>query len=340
MREAWGQLAPFANRPTRSSRSITDVSSARLERHFEARLTQTSCPDVGHNVLLMGAKIIRLRYAGTCRECGLALAASTRAWWDAEARSTTCLDCTKAESAETPRTEVVAAEETASLPEPPKPSFSGQAGASAQREYEKRHQRREAKIDQRWGRLAGVVKFLSDDPQSTRAWARGSDGERRLAASLTRRVGERAVLLHDCKVPKTRGNIDHIAIAASGVWVIDAKTYKGLVERRDKGGWFTTDYRLYVNGRDRTKLAEGLAWQVQAVRAALEGSDVPIHAALCFIDAEWKYFAKPFRLRDAWVTWGQKLAEMIAADGPLTEAEVVHIADRLATALPPMVPAP
>ena len=122
------------------------------------------------------------------------------------------------------------------------------------------------------------------------------------------------------------------------MWVIDAKTYTGLVERRDKGGWFKTDYRLYVNGRDRTKLAEGLRWQVEAVRTALGDVDAPVHAALCFIDAEWKLFPKPFQLHDAWVTWGQKLAEMIAADGPLTEVDVMHVADRLGTALPPMVP--
>jgi hypothetical protein len=69
------------------------------------------------------------------------------------------------------------------------------------------------------------------------------------------------------------------------------------------------------------------------VRNALVGSDVPVHAALCFIDAKWKLFAKPFQLRGAWVTWGQKLAEMIAADGPLSEVDVMHVADRLATAL-------
>jgi hypothetical protein len=242
------------------------------------------------------------------------------------------MDCASDDDAEGDPTDPPIAVETA-LQAAPTPPHVGQAGASAQRAYEKRHQRREAKIDQRWGRFAGVVKFLSDDPQSTRAWAKGSEGERRLAESLTKRVGDRAVLLHDCKVPKTRGNIDHIAIAASGVWVIDAKTYKGLVERRDKGGWFRTDFRLYVDGRDRTKLADGLGWQVEAVRNALVGSDVPVHAALCFIDAEWKLLAKPFQLRDAWVTWGQELAEMIAADGPLSEVDVMHVADRLATAL-------
>ncbi len=215
---------------------------------------------------------------------------------------------------------------------------TGLAGASAQLKYEKLHQHREQKIDQRWGRFAGVVKFLSEDPQSTRAWAKGSEGERRLAAHLARAVGDRAVLLHDRKVPRTRGNIDHLAIAASGIWVIDAKNYKGMVERRDKGGWLRTDYRLYVGGRDQTKLVDGLGWQIDAVRGALSGADVPINAALCFIEAEWKLFAKPFQHNGVWVTWAKKLAEMIATPGSLTPEDVTQIADRLATALPPVVP--
>src|SRR4051794_27144222 len=109
-----------------------------------------------------------------------------------------------------------------------RPPDSGQAGASAQREYQRRHDRREVEIDQRWGRFAGAVKVVAGEPASTLAWAKGSAEERRLAASLTKRVGDRAVLLHDRKVPNTRGNIDHLAIAPSGIWLIDAKTYRGL----------------------------------------------------------------------------------------------------------------
>jgi hypothetical protein len=200
----------------------------------------------------------------------------------ADLRSITCVNCVPLDSSPADPDEPPTAAEVA-----PAPSQVGQAGGSALREYERRHQRREARIDERWGRLAGLVKFLVDDAQSTRAWATGSQGERRLAESLRSRVGDRAVLLHDRKVPRTRGNIDHLAIAASGVWVIDAKTYRGRVERRDKGGWFRTDLRLYVNGRDRTRLVGGLGWQVDAVGRALSGSDVPVHAALCFIDADW-----------------------------------------------------
>lgn len=73
------------------------------------------------------------------------------------------------------------------------------------------------------------------------------------------------------------------------------------------------------------------------MRSALGATEVPIHAALCFIEADWNLFAKPFQLDGVWVTWAQKLAEMIAAPGPLTLEKVTDVADRLAKALPPAV---
>ena len=67
-------------------------------------------------------------------------------------------------------------------------------------------------------------------------------------------------------------------------------------------------------------------------------AEVPVHAALCFIEADWNLFAKPFQLDGVWVTWAQKLAEMIAAPGPLTLEQVTDVADKLAVALPPAAP--
>ena len=36
--------------------------------------------------------------------------------------------------------------------------------------------------------------------------------------------------------------------------MIDAKRYTGKIERRDRGWIFERDWRLYVHGRDRTKV--------------------------------------------------------------------------------------
>ncbi len=284
----------------------------------------------------VGARTIRLRYAGKCSGCGTELQAGTEAHWDRATRSITCLRCLDGASSAPPEPPASAAPGLVESRQPaPRPTLSpSDAGGSAQAEYERRHRKREERLDARWGRFAGVAKFLSDDPQSTKAWARGAQGERRLAAHLTRVLGDRAVFLHDRK--HGRANIDHLVVASSGVWVIDAKNYEGRVEHRNVGGWFgPADNRIFVGGRDKTKLAAGLGWQVEAVRSALGELDVPVQPVLCFTSSDWGLFAKPFRHDGVLVTWASKLAELIAEPGPLGPEDVEIVAQRLGQRLKP-----
>jgi len=226
----------------------------------------------------MGTKLIRLRYAGTCSQCASVLAPDTRGWWDSEARTATCVDCHPAE--DDSRVQVAAPDQIQGITNSDSitPLATGEAGASARQMFEQKHRRREERIERKWGRLAGVVKFVSTDPQSARAWANGSTGERRLASLLVKSLGDRAALLHDRKIPGSRANIDHLAIAASGIWIIDAKNYTGKVEQRDVGGLFSTDQRLYVNGHDYTELVAGFAWQINAVLEAIGDAEIHRHA--------------------------------------------------------------
>jgi hypothetical protein len=221
-----------------------------------------------------------------------------------------------------------------SLPKLPATSL---AGASAQLMYEKKHRGRQADMDAKWGRLSGVVKFLSDDPQSIKAWAKGARGERALADYLRSTVGDRTVMLNDLRIPRSRANIDHIVIAASGIWIVDAKSYSGKVEQRDVGGWLKTDKRLYVNGRDQSRLVVGLVKQINAVYEAIQDADISVKAALCFVDSEWGRFAKPFLQGGALVTWPERLSQAIAEPGPLTPVEVLRVGQQLARALPAAV---
>ena len=73
--------------------------------------------------------------------------------------------------------------------------------------------------------------------------------------------------LHNRRMPANRGDIDHIAVAPSGVYVIDTKDWKGKVEIQSP--WFGAP-KLLINGRDRTKLIDGLERQVAAVRSVLD----------------------------------------------------------------------
>lgn len=165
----------------------------------------------------------------------------------------------------------------------------GSAGASSQREYERRKGERESRVKARFGRRLGALLLAaSDEPQTTRVWALGSEGERALAAALATVDG--IEVIHDRRVPGTRANIDHIVIGPAGVFVVDAKAHAGNIRVRDVGGLFKKDGRLFVGRRDCSRLADDMGWQVAAVRRALTaepGSLPPITPVLCFVNGEW-----------------------------------------------------
>ncbi|MBA2385202.1 MAG: NERD domain-containing protein [Actinobacteria bacterium] len=119
---------------------------------------------------------------------------------------------------------------------------------------------------------------LSDEPHGVRAWGKGTHGEESLGAKLNKLATERIVILHDRRIPGGRANIDHIAVAPGGVFVIDAKHYAGQVEKRNLGNIFRADIRLYVGRRDCTKILHGSEDQAEIVRDALAPlgfSDIP-----------------------------------------------------------------
>jgi hypothetical protein len=216
---------------------------------------------------------LQLRRPDTCATCSRPLAAGTSAWWDSSLRTVTCIDC-------------VGETEVDEAPAGPAPLTSGHAGASAEREYQRRRANREGRVRARHPRIGGVLLALSGQPVHERVWARGAAGEVAAAATLEREcAGSQVRFLHDRRMPRTRGNIDHIAIAPSGVWVIDTKRYTGKVEVSTP--WFGSP-KLKINGRNKSGLVAGLAKQHAAVRDSLSdgASPPPIHAAFCFLDAD------------------------------------------------------
>jgi hypothetical protein len=58
--------------------------------------------------------------------------------------------------------------------------------------------------------MGGIALAITAEPQSTRAWERGSIGEQKLADALAGL--DYVTVLHDRRVRGTRGNIDHIVI--------------------------------------------------------------------------------------------------------------------------------
>ena len=226
-------------------------------------------------------KVLRLRRAGRCCGCGTELVVGERAAWDGCTRTVRCLTCAELGSPEpaTPKTHT--------------PSSRG-AGDSAMREYERRSARRAQQIRSHHPLLGGLILALSQEPAHTRVWAQGASGERAVASKLDELVGDHLLVLHDRRMLRadgspSRANIDHLVIAASGVWVVDAKTHQGSLEVRRTGGLFAPRVeKLFINGRDKTSLVEGLHNQVSVVRAVLNQveANVPVRGVLCFVGTE------------------------------------------------------
>ncbi len=279
-------------------------------------------------------KVMPLRYGGTCRVCGVDLPKTTKAVYERQTKTVRCVTHDETSDAPVPEVgTVVPSAPEAVEPPAPKVVDSGTAGASARREFERRKARREEHIRAKHPKLGGLILAVSSEPQSTTAWAAGAVGEEKLGQSLDRLATETVRLLHDRRIPGSRANIDHIAVTATGVYVIDAKRYQGRPQLKIDGGLFRPRVeRLLVGSRDCTKLVDGVLKQVGVVRALLE-TDVPVRGVLCFVEADWPLIGGSFTTRSVQALWPKKLQSQLQAEGPLTAEAIAELHAALARKL-------
>jgi hypothetical protein len=225
------------------------------------------------------------------------------------------------------------------------PSQLGRAGQSARDQAGTIRARRERQVAERsagqrvvralLGPSSAEKKSLRDE----RAWTTGAAGEEVLAMELAARCPG-VVMLHDLRIPGSRANIDHIAVAPSGVLVIDAKRYKGRI--RVETPW-RGPQRLRIDGRDRTKLIGGLDKQVSLVRESLAGiaDDIQVSGCLCFIAPEgWLASAelpafRTLRVQSYPLYSVRRLARTLSREGPLSPERLKAIQILLAQSFPP-----
>ncbi len=191
---------------------------------------------------------------------------------------------------------------------------------------------RELGVRERHPRIGGLILALGEAPQHETAWVRGAVGEEHVGAFLEKHLEPGTALLNDRSIPRSRANIDHIAIAPSGVWVVDSKRYKGKVAVSNP---LFGQSKLTIAGRDRSKLVDGLRKQVQLVAAAI-GEIAPgatVHGALCFIDADLPVLGQG-TFKGYALLYPKPLARRINAGGPLGSDDVRAIATVLARRFP------
>jgi len=165
-------------------------------------------------------------------------------------------------------------------------------------------------------------------------------GEEVFAASLDRLAHAGLYFLHDRRIPPTRANIDHIVIAPTGVYVIDAKNYTGRAHLRVEGGIFSPRVeKLMVGRRNCTKLVDGVHKQVDRVSELLArdgiGKDVPVRGMLCFVEGDWPLVGGSFTVGGLDVLWPKKARKIITAPGALGDDRLRVLHRLLAAEFPP-----
>ncbi len=217
---------------------------------------------------------------------------------------------------------------------------SGIAGASARAEHLDRRDRREQQVRSSHKYLGGVILALNPDDAQGAKWGVGAVGEERLGPALTKvaeAVGGHA--LHDRAIPGSSANLDHIVVVPAGVFVVDSKRWNGRIEIRDVGGWFKTDIRVYVGGRDRSSVIGSGQKQAErintALRAAAVADTIVCRAAMCFVEGEWPLLgASDHVIGGVRISPPRILYKHLQATGTLDGDDCRRIAQVLAAAFP------
>lgn len=195
---------------------------------------------------------------------------------------------------------------------------------------------REARLSYaRWLALAAGIglarQVIADRPRRSRSWDLGASGERATGADLARIEG--VVVLHDRLMPRSRANIDHIAVTPAGVFVVETKRCAVAPELR-RGS-------LFYRGRNVDRWFEQVHGQARAVEVAL-GSllielPVAVRPVVCIQGAR---VSGRSVVEGVPILTGRQLVKRVEkSPAVIGSADRERIAARLRESLKPAVPA-
>jgi ssDNA-binding Zn-finger/Zn-ribbon topoisomerase 1 len=235
---------------------------------------------------------------------------------------------------------------------------AGVAGGSAQAEYERRVERENARFRRLWPMLVGlgvviiVGAFVASfavissvlgfraglswgavsallalllclgavlrTPQTTLAWRRGAEGERKTARYLEG-LGEAGfVSLHDRRVAGLGGNLDHVAIGPTGVWVVETKALRGKV--------VIDGDSLRIGGRRQDRIIGQASREAATLQVALRDLLDPLHLTvrpvICLHEGELPWFNKT--VRGVRLASGRELVRLMQEGETVLDLEAVQ----------------
>lgn len=166
------------------------------------------------------------------------------------------------------------------------------------------------------------------------SWRGAPPGDGPTDAALADLLVEGACVLADRSASEGDEGVVRLVVAASGVWVIDARAWEGPIEYRADSTTGDAGH-LLVGGIDRTGAIDEVRDRLETIVPHLEPG-VPVEAALVVERGDWKLsslprlvFSRPIRHGPVWIAPPRILVKRINEPGPLSRADVTRLAGLL-----------
>jgi hypothetical protein len=183
----------------------------------------------------------------------------------------------------------------------------------------------------------GMARSIWGRRQTTEAWGIGGKGEEAVGSTLAQLASKGVISIHDRKIPGSRANIDHIAVAASGIYVIDAKVVSGKMSSRRTGPiWDRGPMQLLIGGRNKSSFISGMDRQVETVTRAVNGvgGGVSVEAMVVLVGVQVGWFERPLLVQGVWIGWRKALGKVLTKPGAISPEIRQHLATAIADRLP------
>jgi hypothetical protein len=169
-------------------------------------------------------------------------------------------------------------------------------------------------------------------PAVPRAWRQVARGERRTAMLLDRLAGHGWQVLHDRAAPGCRAGIGHLVVGPTGVFVVESKNLRRLLDWRPGVGWVYGEHPL-ASLLGPTRSAVG---SVNQALADVLGPHRVVARPVWCVHGPWVLPQRELMVEDVLLVGPRRVTRTLAG-GPvrLGPAAVAAIAAAAADRLPP-----
>lgn len=131
-----------------------------------------------------------------------------------------------------------------------------------------------------WRLVPRLDKFFDRKAKDAANWRAGYTGEA-MVANILENLSDEFHVFHDVRHRDLAGNIDHLLVGPTGVFVLETKNWRGHVE-------YSPDKKLLCDGIDKTADLKALLQRVYSVHEkikALSGLDIYVTGVMVFTRA-------------------------------------------------------